>query len=95
MMFIHIGNNQVIHVNDIVFIMDYKILDTSPIMEKMLQKAEHEGKIKEKLSDFKSIIITDDLIYYSTLSVVTLNKRSRKQLMFNKENSDLLLNDGP
>ncbi len=95
MMFIHIGNNQVIHVDDIVIIMDYQILDTSPVMKKMLQKAEQEGKIKEKLTDFKSIIITDDLIYYSTLSVATLNKRSRKQLMFNKENSDLLLNDGP
>jgi extracellular matrix regulatory protein B len=73
-LFIHIGNGNVIRSNDIVSIIDYSIISSSTIMEEMMAN-NHEKVIGPEI-DAKSVVITNDLLYISTLSVATLKKRA-------------------
>lgn len=75
-MFIHIGNANVIQTNHIVSIVDQSLIQVSPIMEKMITNAHKQGKIHGPKEEAKSVVITDDAIYYSSLSVPTLQKRT-------------------
>ncbi|SDC40126.1 protein of unknown function [Pelagirhabdus alkalitolerans] len=76
-MFIHIGDDQVIRAEEIVAMIDQQYVHSSSINEEMI---EHEEELQEDLSldddVTKSIIITTDSIYYSSLSILTLKKRS-------------------
>lgn len=83
-MFIHIGNDHVIRSRNIVSIIDCSMIDSSSIMEEMITSVKEKGEIKGSDSGAKSIIITDRSIYYSSLSVSTLTKRSSIQQMVYK-----------
>ncbi|MGX4667625.1 extracellular matrix regulator RemB [Cerasibacillus sp. JNUCC 74] len=75
-MFIHIGNNNVIHSCDVIAIIDYHLISSSTIMEELITESSKQQKIVGPLEAAKSIMITKDLIYYSSLSVSTLKKRA-------------------
>lgn len=75
-MFIHIGNNNVIHSCDVIAIIDYHLISSSTIMEELITESSKQQKIVGPLEATKSIMITKDLIYYSSLSVSTLKKRA-------------------
>lgn len=78
--FIHIEDDNVIQTDDIIAIIDYAIISSSVIMEEMLDS-------KQKIGDetlAKSVVITDDIIYLSSLSVATLKKRTSIISMVNK-----------
>ncbi|MBU5268175.1 extracellular matrix regulator RemB [Virgibacillus proomii] len=75
-MFIHIGNNNVIHSCDVIAIIDYHLISSSTIMEEWIAESSKQHKIVGPLEAVKSIMITKDLIYYSSLSVSTLKKRA-------------------
>lgn len=83
-MFIHIGNDNVIRSRDIVSIIDCSVLESSSIMEEMIESGKKNGIVKGKSSVAKSVIITSDFIYYSSLSVLTLKKRSSIRQMVKK-----------
>ncbi|HLR08640.1 MAG TPA: DUF370 domain-containing protein [Bacillota bacterium] len=99
-MFIHIGNDHVIETNDVVAIIDKNLESSSTIMQEMLAKAKEQNTLLGSKSMAKSIVVTTDKIYYSTLSVATLEKRAGMETMINKlddysdeldvEESDLL-----
>jgi len=71
-MFIHIGNGNVIQTNDIVSIIDQDIISSSVVMEEMVNNIKVIGPSEEA----KSLVITDDVTYFSSLSVATLKKRA-------------------
>ncbi len=75
-MFIHIGNDNVIRSQDVVAIIDYNLISSSTIMEEMMENAGKEKKVVGPTVDAKSVMITKEIIYYSTLSVSTLKKRA-------------------
>lgn len=78
--FIHIEDDNVIQTDDIIAVIDYAIISSSVIMEEMLDS-------KQKIGDetlAKSVVITDDIIYLSSLSVATLKKRTSMISMVNK-----------
>lgn len=75
-MFIHIGDDTVIQSKDVVSIVDRNIVNSSSVMEEMMDEAKRNQKLVGDLTDSKSVVVTDDHIYYSTLSVSTLKKRS-------------------
>lgn len=75
-MFIHIGNDNVIRSRDVIAIIDYDLISSSTIMEEMVSEAERHKKIIGPTVDTKSVMITTEIIYYSTLSVATLKKRA-------------------
>lgn len=75
-MFIHIGNDNVIQSKDVISIVDRNIISSSSIMEEMIQKAKKTQSVVTPAEESKSVVITNDLIYFSSLSVATLKKRA-------------------
>lgn len=83
-MFISIGNGNVIREDDIIALIDYQLISSSQIMEEMISAAEKMNKILGPTEDVKSVMITDDKIYYSRLSVAAIKKRAGMQSVISK-----------
>lgn len=83
-MFIHIGNDHVIRSRDIVTIITFDMIESSIIMENLMEQMGSDNKIKGNFEDAKSIIVTVNQIYYCSLSVTTLKKRSSIRTMLQK-----------
>ncbi|HLS08932.1 extracellular matrix regulator RemB [Lentibacillus sp.] len=75
-MFIHIGSDNVIRSEDVISIIDYSVVTSSGIMEKMVENVAEQEKVFGPTDEVKSVVITTDNIYYSSLSVATLKKRA-------------------
>lgn len=73
-MFIHIGNNEVIKDESIIAIVNYQLAKET---EQLHTISKHKEVIKliEKEESIKSMIITDNYLFYSPLSSATLKKR--------------------
>lgn len=74
-MFIYIGNDFVIESKSIIAIFDAELIQNS----RRLLHIVRENKEKETLfgeeENAKSLIMTDDAVYYSSLSTLTLKNR--------------------
>lgn len=75
-MFIHIGNDHVIQSDTIVAIVDRDLMTSSEITETMISANQAEGIVEGTPREAKSIVITTSLIYCSSLSVATLQRRA-------------------
>lgn len=76
-MYLHIGDDIVVQTDEIVAILDKKLLDSSPILAEFLQqKAEITLHLAKK--SIKSIVVTTKHVYFSPLASVTLKKRSQQ-----------------
>ncbi|MBA2174728.1 DUF370 domain-containing protein [Halobacillus locisalis] len=84
-MFIHIGDDHVIQSKDVVAIIDNSLVASSSIIEEMLFNQRKNRQVVET-DDYeaKSIVITNDVIYFSPLSVFTLKKRANMMSTLNK-----------
>lgn len=74
-MFIFIGNDQVIESKRIITILDYQLLKSTSKLKNIIKSKRQEKKVLGDNTDAKSIIITDDYLYYSPYSTITLKKR--------------------
>lgn len=83
-MFIHIGNDHVIRSRDIITIIDYDVITSSSIMEEMVIKKNEEENVRGPREEAKSVVITTERLYFSSLSVFTLKKRSSIKSMLQK-----------
>ncbi|MBB6454418.1 regulator of extracellular matrix RemA (YlzA/DUF370 family) [Salirhabdus euzebyi] len=84
-MFIHIGEDHVIQSRDVVAIIDSDLLTSSSIVDEMIMNQKKNNKVVEtSYESAKSIVITTEYIYFSTLSVATLKKRSQLSSTLNK-----------
>jgi len=75
-LFVHIGGNHVIQSETIVTIVDRDLVTSSTIMEEMMTGNTKKEIVFGSISEAKSIVITTDSIYCSSLSVPTLQKRA-------------------
>ncbi|MCG1027547.1 DUF370 domain-containing protein [Virgibacillus halodenitrificans] len=75
-MFIHLGNDTVIRSEEVVAIIDFNLISSSTIMEEMMDHATKQKIVSGPVSEAKSVMITTNKIYYSSLSVSTLKKRA-------------------
>ena len=75
-MFIHIGDDHLIRSRDIITIVEIDVITSSTVMEEMLTIYKENNRLIGSKEDAKSVIITDQKIYYSQLAVLTLKKRS-------------------
>lgn len=75
-MFIHIGNGNVILSDKIIAMMDYRtISSSSENSEGMLAEFEKDKEAIGSKRNAKSVIITTDKVYYTSVAVSTLKKR--------------------
>lgn len=75
-MFIHIGNDNVIRSREIVAIIDYDLYTNASGMYQMIQEWKQQNKVSGPEKHAKSIMVTENHIFFSSLSVTTLRKRS-------------------
>ena len=75
-MFINIGDNHTVRSREIILIIDQTATESSSIIDELLESKEKQSKVIGSRKMAKSIVITRDLIYLSSLSVLTLKKRS-------------------
>ncbi|TFD96558.1 MULTISPECIES: extracellular matrix regulator RemB [Jeotgalibacillus] len=76
-MYVHIGEDAMVRMNDIVAIMDVQAAEGSLIMEQFMKDNEN-GIVDLCQSACKAIVITDFKVYLSPLSSATLKKRAEK-----------------
>lgn len=76
-MFIHLGGERVIQTSELVAIFDISIENSSKLTKQFIQHVEKE-KLVEKIGEElpKSLVITNDRIFYSPISSSTLKKRA-------------------
>ena len=78
-MYIHLGDKTLIKTTEVVAIIDRESCISSTIMDSFFRQfQESPDSLKEK--SFKSIIVTNDHIYFSPLSSGTLKKRTKMNL---------------
>ncbi|AZU59813.1 extracellular matrix regulator RemB [Neobacillus mesonae] len=74
-MYIHIGEDLNIRVNDIIAVLDKESVQNSEMLGEFLDQ--HKKKVMNlSKNPFKSVIVTDQYIYLSPIASGTLKKRS-------------------
>lgn len=75
-MFLHLGNDVIIPLRELISIHDYKE-GRSAINRQFIQNMKSKRQVVELTADKpKSFIITDRKIYFSAISAMTLKKRA-------------------
>lgn len=77
-MFLHLGEDIVLQTKDIIAIIDGNLVNESDILKEFIAVNEKNSNIYI-ISDgtVKSIVITENKIYFSPLTAVTLKRRSQ------------------
>ncbi|MBQ8682857.1 MAG: DUF370 domain-containing protein [Selenomonadales bacterium] len=75
-MFLHLGSDVMVPVKDVLAIYDYKTMELET-NQKMLETMMREKEVVEISKEAKSFIFTDDKIYLSVISSLTLKKRAQ------------------
>jgi hypothetical protein len=92
--FLHLGGDEIVHVKDIVVMMDMEKTTISAITREFLRTGEEEGFIKTILEDEipKSFVVAYkncmQVIYLSPLSVSTLYRRYKKLETMRKKSKE-------
>lgn len=78
-MYIHLGGEKIVRASELIAIFDVYIEKPSKISKQFIHHAE-QNKLIEYIGDEepKSIVITQDKIYYSPISSMTLKKRAHQ-----------------
>ncbi len=75
-MYVHIGGEYAVKIQDIVGIMDLENTSTSRVTREFLRKKEQEGKVITTSFDLpKSFVVTEDCVYITPVTSATLEKR--------------------
>ncbi|WP_070119980.1 extracellular matrix regulator RemB [Bacillus marinisedimentorum] len=76
-MYIHLGEEIVIRSKDIVAIIDRHLLQSSTIINEFITGQQKKRQVVEVTEgDIKSIVVTKEKIYLSSLSSATLKRRA-------------------
>lgn len=73
-MYLHIGNDTVVKTSEIVAILDAKLLDSSPLLKEFI--SENDVIHLADHPPAKSIVITNNHIYLSSLGSAALKRKS-------------------
>lgn len=76
-MYIHLGGEKIIRTSQLVAIFDISIEQSSKLSRQFVVHAQ-KNKLVEAIGeeDHKSIVITENKVYYSPISTSTLKKRA-------------------
>ncbi|HSL85323.1 MAG TPA: extracellular matrix/biofilm biosynthesis regulator RemA family protein [Bacteroidales bacterium] len=75
-MFLHIGSDYVVPLEEVVFIIDAALLNTSATTRSFIERIKSEKQIIDLTEESpKSYVITEDKIIYSPISSGTLQRR--------------------
>ncbi len=78
-MYLHLGNNKIIKVKDIIGIFDMDTSTVARTTKEFLKKNEREGNTEHASDEIpKSFVLTDSKIYTSQISPAPLSNRVGK-----------------
>ncbi|SDY34293.1 MULTISPECIES: extracellular matrix regulator RemB [Salimicrobium] len=84
-MFIHIGEGNIVKSEEVVAIIDCELLSSSTITEEMVFNRRKEKQVVETEGyEPKAMVVTEEVLYFSPLSVATLKKRGKMQNTLDK-----------
>ena len=66
--------------SELIAIFDFSIEQSSKLTKQFITEALKDKKLENKAEEAKSIIITQDQVYYSPISSTTLKKRTEQNL---------------
>ncbi|AHV94949.1 MULTISPECIES: extracellular matrix regulator RemB [Paenibacillus] len=80
-MYIHLGGEKIIRSSELIAIFDISIEKSSKLSKQFVTAALNDKKL-ERIGEeeAKSIVVTQNIVYYSPISSSTLKKRSRMLL---------------
>lgn len=75
-MFVHLGGEKVIRMSELIAILDLSTEQSVAVHSEYIAQAERRNAV-EKIGEEapKSLVVTDDRLYYSPISSTTLKKR--------------------
>lgn len=77
-MYVHIGGDVVLRVEEIVAILDARLLRASETNQQFLQQAATQGRLRGYgLAGARSVVVTTRGVYPSPVSPATLGRRAR------------------
>ncbi len=77
-MYIHLGGEKIIRTSQVVAILDVSIEQSSKLSRQFVAEAQKNRKVETIGEEApKSIVVTDERVYYSPISTATLKKRTR------------------
>jgi len=77
-MYIHLGGEKLIRTSQVVAIFDISIEQTSKLSRQFVASAQNNRKVESIGEEAaKSIVVTEDKVYYSPISATTLKKRAK------------------
>ena len=74
-MYIYIGDTEIIAYDTIVAIVEKELFHSSNKLRLLIEDHRKRNRVFGSFQDAKSIIITTDSVYYSSLATVTLKNR--------------------
>lgn len=76
-MFIHLGGDMVVRSKDVIIILDFQMKQSSKITRQFLAQAEEAGRLVLLGGEqAKSYVVTEDKVYGSPISSLTLKRRA-------------------
>jgi hypothetical protein len=76
-MYIHLGGDKIVRTSQLVGIFDVSIAQISKINQQFIEHAQKNRKVETiGEEEPKSIVLTDERVYYSPISSTTLKKRA-------------------
>lgn len=76
-MYIHLGGEKIIRTSQLVAIFDITIEQSSKISRQFVAQAQKNREVESiGEEDPKSIVVTEEKVYYSPISTSTLKKRA-------------------
>lgn len=74
----HIGGDTVVSIKDVITIIDHQSVKTSKITKKFLEDERKKKRLVDtNQEETKSYVITQDVIYCSPISSLTLKRRAQ------------------
>jgi hypothetical protein len=77
-MYLHVGHDVVIPYSAIIAWFPYDLLESSPELRHFYLTELVQGFVRGNRHDPKSLILTDDALYLSPISPLTLMRRTRR-----------------
>ncbi|MFD2117392.1 extracellular matrix regulator RemB [Paenibacillus yanchengensis] len=78
-MYIHLGGEKIVRVRELVAIFDISIEQSSKLTKQFITSAKKRKDVEIIGDDeAKSIVVTENVIYYSPISSTTLKKRAHQ-----------------
>ncbi len=76
-MYVHLGGDIVVPINEIIGIFDSRLVEQSPDNQRFMEMARAHGRMRAEIpsGEMKAVVVTTGGVYTSAISSLTLTRR--------------------